>query len=772
MLGKFELGAPSISTFVLHGTLPVPQGTYPRADGLQPFGVISGDGQIVPAQCEIVSRFPNDTKGADVVEILARVTLPPGTQPGTRVTYSIVDFPHAATTMTSTPAVAGLMNTPGAVTLRTHDVFSNEYRADLLRGQDGSEVLRMGSAAFQTRFYETMRPTGGVVGPPSGPLPHFLNAHSYVTEWLGEDMLSIDLRVHNAPSGKDQSSTIDNPLETVYFENLELWVPNGWTVLVDWRDPALGTPRQEPGFTVLPLIKDNPDGTMHMMPGQAQLQRRMVLVKQGRQTHGTSVINEEWLGFCRRGTNAQGVELYSWWNPSTAYYFPQRHLLPRLDHLGLPLVRAKLTIDLHRISDCLVRGTTNGGAITTPNLGWAHPWGVKYGGMTSGTEIYLYDGMQTADAASADGYRLSQLALRMYAERNPTSLYNRDGNPTQYTDWITHGAQFDYIYMQFYLRLLPGNDPFGFDQAPTYQQSYVASHALAPAYESELLAFKPIDIQHQVRITRSMKVLTWLGNDAMAKDDLRMHAEIVRLSYHDMPSSPGGGVMGTGMLVDLTDVGVHSGVGFDFGRGEGWSIDTMCAAYSINSVAWRQQARGWFDEIVTLVRDGQATCTGTIQRNYSDKLLDGLYYGRQSIEQAIIENALWGMMQSVYKGVSPTSASTLRTVIAKSAYSMVQFPAWDNPKKGPWAQLAVAPLSLLGLPFCNLIPPLGTSAGVDKFQVWSSFAYGYELTGDQIFLDKALMMAGGTNLLTTLENSNYTNMENRAALIALVQTLP
>jgi hypothetical protein len=111
-------------------------------------------------------------------------------------------------------------------------------------------------------------------------------------------------------------------------------------------------------------------------------------------------------------------------------------------------------------------------------------------------------------------------------------------------------------------------------------------------------------------------------------------------------------------------------------------------------------------------------------------------------------------------------------VIRRSTYSMVQFPAWSDMKKGPWAQLAVAPLLDQRPPFCGVLPPSGTSPGVDKYQPWSSFAYGYELTGDPIFLQKALVMGGGFNLLNTMKNGGYKNLENRAALIALAQTLP
>ena len=773
VVGKLELPAPSVTSFVLRGTLPVPPGTFPRPDGLEPFGVIDANGQTVPAQCEIVSRHAVDARGADVVEILARVQRPAGASPGTRITYSIVDAPHAPSTLAPTPAVAALLSTPGAVSLRAKDVFHHEYRADLLRGQDGVQTARSGLAAVQTRFYEAMRPLSTQGGPPNGPLPRLLNVHSYVTRWAGEDMVSLDLRVNNASSGLDTQTAIDNPQDKVYFDTLELWIPAGWTPVIDWRDPTYGQLRVQGGYKVLPILAPIPTGELHVVPPQAQFERRIVLAKNGLEARAHSLLDEEWLGFCRRGTNAQGAQLWSWWNPATANYFPQRHRLPALDHVAKSVMLSKLGASFAKTVDSLTLGVANNGAVTSPALGWAHPWGVKYGGMTSGTEIFMYDGITTAETASTEGYRLSQMSLRMYLERNPTALYNKDGNPTQYTQWITAGPSFDYIYMQFYLRLLPGGpDPFGFNQAPKYQADYVRLHGLQPPYEAGLIAFKPIDLQHQIRLTRSMKVLAWLGNDALAKDDLRMHAEIARLSYHEYPVSPAGAVIGTGMLADIQTAQANPGIGLNIGRGEGWTFDSVAAAFSINSLAWRAQARNWFDQIVPMLEQGQSACSGILQRTHSNKMVGGLYYARQSIEQAILENGMMSMLGSVYRGTGSHEELVLKNVIRASCYSMVQYPAWSDAKKGPWSQLAVAPLDNQQPPFCGVLPPSGTSAGVDKYQAWSSFAYGYELTGDPIFLQKALIMGGGFNLLNTMKNGGLSNLENRAALIALAQTLP
>jgi hypothetical protein len=773
IVGAFELAAPQEASFILHGTLPLPRNTFPRADGQMPLSIVDSGGATVPAQVEHVSSYPDDSLGSDVVEVIARVTRPAGAAPGDRIQYRVITQVQPAQAPSTTPLVAQLLSTPGAVTLSARDVFNHVYSADLLRGSDGHKTLRSGGKVVQTRNYEVMRPVGGPIGPPNGALPHFMGVHAYVTSWQGEDLVSVDLRVHNGTSGADSSDASDNPQAKLYFDSLDVRVPLGWTVLVDWRDPAQGSVATVGSQNVLQIIEKRSDGTLNVLPVQSQFQRRMVITRVGNEARARSMLDQEWLGFCRRGVSPTNKPYWSWWNRQTARYFPQRHVLPNLDHLNPFTTRAKDTNLLKTISNLLVHGGQNGGPIFVDALGWAHPWGVKYGGMTGGTEIYLYDGITTADAASLDGYRLAQLRLRMYLDRHPTALYNKDGEPTQLSDWVIHGPQFDYVFMQFYTVLLAGNDPFGFANAPTFQTSYVAANGLVPPYEVGLLAFFPIDLQHQIRLTHSAKTLAWLGNDALAKDELRMQAAIVQLSYHELPTSPSGATIGTGLLADIQAVHADPGVGFNFGRGEGWSVDTMNAAYSLGDPAFRQKALPWFNKIVAVVRDGQADCSGLIQRLLTSKILHGSYFARKSIEAAIVENALWGAKESVYAGVNPGAVQTINDILAKSFYGMIGYPSWNPTQHGPWSALAVAPADPLQPPYCGFLPPNGTSGGVDKFQVWSSFAYAYELTGDLTFLDRALeMTGGGGNLLAALLAGKYKNLENRAALIALMQMGP
>ena len=399
-------------------------------------------------------------------------------------------------------------------------------------------------------------------------------------------------------------------------------------------------------------------------------------------------------------------------------------------------------------------------------LGWAMPWGVPYGGMTGGNEIHLYTGVDVLEAREPAGYRHLQLVHRMQTDRQPTALYHKDGEPTRLPLWVQGSGADAHVPMTFYMELYPGNDPFGFKSAPNQQPTFLGK----PPYEQELLSYAAHDLQHLIRYTRSAKALAWIGNDALAKDDLRMQAELVRLSYHMYPKSPGGYAVETGMLYDRRYIDEHPGAGFRIGRGEGWGIDAVNAAYALAEPEWRAQARPFFEDLVELVVDGQASCSGFLQSNIQPKFLDGKYRARQSIEQAILENALWGVRSSVFLGDDPAATAMLEDVLIDSFYAFCSDMAFSEELRGPWTYSAVGPLDESLPAWCDFLPPDGHTSIIDGFQVWSSFAYAHELTGDPHFLHRAETMLGG-ELLQELLGDGMENLENRMALLQYAQAL-
>jgi hypothetical protein len=263
------------------------------------------------------------------------------------------------------------------------------------------------------------------------------------------------------------------------------------------------------------------------------------------------------------------------------------------------------------------------------------------------------------------------------------------------------------------------------------------------------------------------KVLAWLGNDALAKDELRLQAELARLSYSPLPQTPEGLFIYTGMGRDRQIVDAHPNQGFYFDRGEGWLIDTVAAAYSLGDEAWRARVRPWFEKIERLVRDGISTCTGGMGSLVGEQGEFYQYRVRQAISEAILQNALWSVRQSVFHEGEDRFAR-LSDCIARTSYHMISEPVWNEAEHAPWFYVALAPQDLDQPEFCTFTP---LTDNVDRYQTWCSFAYGYELTGDPQFLSRAAEMLGEPLSTPALGTGLYGYLENRAALMALVQAL-
>src|SRR6188474_1680542 len=63
VVATFELAAPSVREFVLHGTLPIPANVFPSDDGLVPLQVVDYQDGPVPAQVETVTRYAGTGRG-------------------------------------------------------------------------------------------------------------------------------------------------------------------------------------------------------------------------------------------------------------------------------------------------------------------------------------------------------------------------------------------------------------------------------------------------------------------------------------------------------------------------------------------------------------------------------------------------------------------------------------------------------------------------------------------------------------------------------------
>jgi hypothetical protein len=781
--------APEASTFLIHGTLPLTPKTYPRDDLQNPFAILDFDNTPVACQVEVVSRYPSFVRdGADVVELIAKVRRNPSVAPGTSLQYKIVVGYTPGITQPSTatiPALVGgpvnvlgsvvtLLNANTNIEIATRDVFGNRYSTRPLQADGGIEFKRYGDLHSQVRTYGTMVPDSPQAGS-TATLPHMMGVHAYISTLSNEPVVLMDLRINNAPDANNPSDPTDDQVGKLYWDSVDILVPNGWVVLQAFDDPFFNktAPQSSGGKSVYKLVEPLPGNKLHMMHFQSQFVRRLALCQDGFQARARALLQMEGLAFNRRGVDSGSSNKYfSWWNPSTARYFPQSFTLPSLEHVSKSSMNNTLTSNFNTQISRLQNGTGNGSyPYVNGVLGWAHPYGVAYGGMTGGNEIFIADGIVTAETASVDGYRGHQLTHRMATDRMPDAVYSEDGEPTKLRDWLQGTAPNQYSPFSYFQFPSSSNDPFGAKTPPTLHTDAVANQNRQPDYEATLIAYNPIDLQHLIRYTRSPKVLGWLGNDSLAKDDLEMQAEIVRLSYHQFPNGSFGYLQGTGMAFDREYVDMYPGTGFTFGRQEGWEIDTMNAAYALGDTDFREETKPWYDFLRDLIVDGQAACSGFMQANIAGKFLSGQYRARQAIEQAIGENAIQGMAQTVYYLNDNASVAMLENVLMKSYYSWFNVMSWDPVQNGPWVKAAVGPLDLNLPVWCNFLPAVnGQTTGVDKYQLASSFGYAASLTLDSIFYTKANeMYGGGGTLITKLLNDGINNIENKSALLAIMQ---
>jgi len=782
-VGALEVVLPQAQSFVLHGTLPLAPGIYPLPGNQSPLGVLDYDGTPLPAQLEIVSRYPSAQDGADVVEVLARVRRDPAKNPGQRAEYRIAALsnpftqpsaPSGMSALTSGPldlpnSVEQLVSNPSGILISARDCFDNVYFAQPLANGGSKTVLRHGYTKSTVRSYDVMRPLAPVGGA-QGTLDHLFGVHAYVSTYAGEPVIGLDLRITNGHDGRSSASSLDDPLGKAYFDGLYVTVPNGWALVHDVNDPAIGTPFVLNNETVFPIVAPLANNKLHVMPSQGQFHRRMALVPIGQEQRAIDLLDRKGLGFARRGSSSPTSPAWlSWWNSASARYLPQRTLLPSLAHVGNAAIRNTLSNEYATLLGHMQNGTGTGGyPVASGALGWAHPYGVSYGGMTGGSEIHIAEGVETLESASVEGYLNYELLHRMHSERHPNVLYALDGEPTSVEDWVIDFVGGDYVPMFFYMALLPGNDPFGFNQAEQFQIQAVAAQGRQPGYEATLLGFAPHDEQHLIRYTRSAKALVWMGNDDLAKDDLRMQAELFRLSWHPYFNTENQHMQSTGMAFARKTANDYPHKGMDLGRGEGWGIDAACAAYSTSSPSWRAQVRPWFDLVPDLFRDGQ-TCAGFLQGTVSGQMLSGQYRARQSIEAAILDNALRGVLESVYRDENAQQVSILKLVLTEAAYGMISPLGWDEVQHAPWSVSAIGPTDINAAVYCGSLPVGAHSAWVDNYQCWPTLGFAHELTGAQAFLQRASEMAGGGDLLDKLQQGGLSNLPNRASLLALMQ---
>jgi len=780
VVARLELEAPA-RTFVLRAVIPVPPGTWPRADALSPFLVRVPGREPVRAQVAIVSRSPRGD--ADAIEIAARVELAEEVRPGARIGASVLrDAGGPVALAPNVPeSVASLLDPAqrGRMWLRARDVFGNLYAAELSGnpagiGYGAVRTIQSGAWMRVTRRAATLAPVPSPEGA-SGtsleapPLPHLMGVHAYVREWSDEEAVGLDLRIHNGTiAGNRAAGELESVLGIVYFRALELVLPKEWTVVPEVKDPSFGEPYEEGAHRIVPIVARIADGKLHMMGPQAQFERRLVLVRVGEERRART-----WHRFGGVAFPSRGERAWSWTSPLTATYFPQRDFLPSLDFVsdggrsGKAAVRARLSREAGELRAALESGTQRGWYVTIGAMGWAHPWFLPEQGGVGGEGIAFIEGHDTAYAASREGLELLALRHRMNVCRQPEALYDAAGEIVGHARWLDAEGRIPFDYRTHGRVVIPAfRLPMDRGPAASNQVNEVVRRGLRPSYDhgnpheaggsipyrsDALLRWWPHDDQHLVRYTKHAKALAWLANDPLAKDDLILSAELFRLFVHESPHVPESWSPGLTLRIWESVVEAHPHEGLPIGRDHAWGVDAMCAAYSLGDEAWRARERPWFDRYSKLLLDA-AMPSGLIQRMLSERLLDGkhTYTVTQAFESLFLVHAQRCLAESVYRGSDDERRRALEQLGVRAVEYLDFGPPWarqasewqPNPAQpthffqGPRAAIAISrnderatpPFSDAKHWGANYLPADGLGGGVEITYPWSALDWASRIT--------------------------------------------
>lgn len=780
-LGQFELEAvPGATRFLLRGTMPIPKGAYLPGQPLTPFAIVDTTGETLVTQIDAVTTYPDPTDGADVVEVQALVTMPEDAQPGQRLRFPVVHRPHRPVDFLVSDDIAALVEQPGRLTLKAWDFAGNLYEADL-SPNDSTTFLQRGPLTQVVRTHVTLMPVNPIsIGAPTDTLPHLMGAHAYFRVRAREPFVELDLRIHNGHSGHDPTDPSDDALGEIFFKRIELWTPREYTTLQEFDDPQSGPYGTFGDRKAYWIVSGSSEYPVHYMPQQSQFVRKYAIVRNDRVPRALKYLQARDVAFIRRGeSNVTGEELWSWHNDHTSNYFTQDIRLPRLDHMPPETFREAHAAQLDFLKSKVLAGTGDEYPVIVERLGWAHPWGYPHGGLAGGTEIYQYDGLRTVEGASRKGLSRLRLRAQMLTDRNPVALYNGDGEISEVEDWVKNGPNGPYLDCWYFLRpILEGTqqDPFGFTTSPSHQRDHIAAQGWRPPYYDQLRVFNPTDFQHFTRYNAPMKALIWLSNDPVAKDQMRMQAEAFRLSYNTYDNTPAGLYIGTGLKYDILFAQDYPHAGMGYGRGEGWGTEAMTAVYAFADQAWRDQMRPWFEQIIDMLDAGQSDCTGIIHSQVQSQGFDGHYRQKQNTEQVIVENAMMGMRQTVFRDVDPARVDVIDAMLTDSFLGGIVSPAWSFTLHGPWGRLAVSDPDPASPLFCTAIPPDGQAPWRDNHQSWSSLAFGFRMLGQSVFLERAKEMAGVPGatpavLRNLMLHADELNWENQATLMTLLEDL-
>lgn len=779
IVAKIQAKVPNLSTFVVRSTIPLPEG-YPYAHNIRcPFTVVDPDGNDLVTQWDPVSWYPNGDVA--VAKISAKVTR--GSMPlGSVQHFGIQDQSSRTFVAKLNPELLNLALWNNNIRLRVTDVHGNIYEESLSYGppEDTNErrfsMYELGPTTLTAEMAGYLHAPQGSATASShfGGLIWWLSARDDAS-----DVLDLTINWHNGAAPL--------ALADLYFEKVELIVPADWRAISEWPEPLMAEAVPQGNETVIPLVVPSNDGKMHILPQRQERVWRLYLHKTGDETAAQEIAKQSSWGVCVDGTNQAGDRFWCWQNPETANYYPQRAAMPDLSHFN---AAAELRNEKASQYNELTNGLPWQGNQGAGQMGMWNPAGVDYGGMTGGIEMCQWDGVRLLATGEPDGLLLHRAKHRRYTDRAHAALYNRRGNPVRQDDYLRSNGSAPWRMFNnvFQSRSWPyqhesDDAPWEFDQADLTQVHYVKAQGLDPAYEHVLKVYDPIDLQHEIRRVKDLKVLVWLDNDPVAKKHLAMQAELNRMVFAEYS--------GGRYKNKLGSVTGNAHQGTDWGRADAWSLDCNVSHYAVSTPQERQRWLPWMNTVYDILRISQMSNGGWL-RGYSGKMVSSEpFHGRYSVgrpnELVFATHALRALMKSVYEGVDAGREAVCVDMMRYATTGMWTFYwGWKADGSGPvaggpWDRVAVGTLNpndpVWSKHGQHPTEQFDTSGSLyfDGYQVASVLAYALEpvlgTPAEKAVLHVVSVYAGGNDPLTKIQSQGSNMLDSRAHLLALLQSI-
>ena len=597
-IATLETLVPRARSFVLHGVLPLPD-LEPAPPGRTHFAVrLEGGGNaIVPAQVEVVASRANGTPQA--VELLAPIELPdqlPGGERGTfEVLYGSWSLPPEVVPEERTrPLLIG----EAAARLVAIDPLGRRYSALIGGapglGHRGVRMDREGHAASSWRTSVVLQPEEAV-----GDSRPSLAAHAYWTLPAGGEHLQLDLRVH-AGLVDPQVPSLDGIATVTYVQELRLELPRPWSATPLLRDAVMGAPVVGEERIAIPILAPLPRGTCHALPSRAQLQRRFTVHEV---TAPPQTAQGPWLSGLAFPVARDGE--WSWSTKTLRSYFPHGATLPTFGNLdpadwsgsddvdpqlkpraetplalrGANFLKLALESERDRLRRALEFGVAQEGLLG-PRVGWSQAPPPVTPALEDRRPRACLLGHRIAAAASQPGYERLVLLHRSRAGRQPTASWSPGGKPLALQPT---GSDRSRPTSPGYAAVLASGRRPRYDRGAPH-----LGETAGPTDAGSLWSWRPFVGEHLLEWTQTAKALVWLGNDALAKDDLLLAAaQAMGIEPTSQAPSPD-------WLARLAErARLEPSRGADIGSEHAFALDAVATAWCITDPRLRSREQDW-----------------------------------------------------------------------------------------------------------------------------------------------------------------------------------